>query len=246
MKAWLAAWLCLAGLAFGAPQYPRPQGFVNDFTGSLDPAFKQRLESGLRSAAQRGGPELSVVLVETTGGLSIEDYSLGLGRAWGIGKKEKNDGLLFLLALKDRTLRIEVGYGLEGDLPDGWVGRLRDEVVVPHLKSGDIQSALWAGSDALLKKAGSTGLDPRPDGERVSPGPDRLGTLSGFFGVGLLVFLFAVAVFLALRMKRPRTGWYGPTSRWGSGGGFGGGFGGGGFGGFGGGSFGGGGASGSW
>jgi uncharacterized protein len=239
-----------------AKALPKPQGFVNDFSGALDGGFRDKLESALRAASQRGGPEIAVVLQDSTDGESIEDYAVRLGRAWGVGKKGKNDGLLFLLALKDRKLFIATGYGLEGDLPDGWIGRLRDEVITPRLKAGRLEDALWLGCDALLKKKGDAGLvagSPNPVGDEGIWGPVKMADRSGLMVLLSLLAapLFILAAWLnwrVARANRGRRGWGGGFGGWGGGGWGGGGFsgGGGGFGGFGGGSFGGGGAGGSW
>lgn len=239
--------LVLAGQA-GAAVFPKPQGYVNDYASALEPGFKEKLEAGLRAASGRGGPELAVVVVQSTAPEETSDYAVGLLRAWGLGKKGKNNGLVFLLALKDRRLWISVGYGLEGALPDGWVGRLRDGAVVPLLKAGKIQEAIWTGSDSLLKKAGDPGLDPGTGLPPMREGEEGLPDGWLIFGLGMAALMF-VAIWLESRKQSRRRKIFG--SRWsgwsdGSGGGFGGGGSGGGFSGFGGGSGGGGGAGGSW
>jgi uncharacterized protein len=80
-----------------------------------------------RELYDKTGSEAAVVVIDTTGDESIEEYANGLFREWGIGNKQKNNGVLLLVAVKDRKMRIEVGYGLEGILPDGKTGRIRDE-----------------------------------------------------------------------------------------------------------------------
>lgn len=233
--------MLLSGVQAGAAVFPKPQGYVNDYVGILSAPFKEKLEGKLRVMASAGGPELSVVLVSTTGGLPVEDYSIALARSWGIGSKQKNNGILFLLAVKDRRLRVDVGYGLEGVLPDGVVGRIQDEVILPRLKQGDWESALWEGCGALADQAGYKGFDggpPRVKGGTVT----GLEVIQVFILIGMFIFIVGVMWLsrgVRVRGRRGRNGW--------GSGGFGGGSGsGGGFGGFGGGSFGGGGASRSW
>lgn len=236
---------CLAAGLTAEPAIPRPRGYVNDFAGALDAAFEAKLDSALAAANRRGGPQVAVVLVDQVPDGDLEGYSNELFNRWKIGRKGKDDGLLMLLALKDRRLRIEVGRGLEGDIPDGWAGRLRDEVIVPRLKQGNLPAALWAGCDGLLRKAGDPGLEGAGAGNVLPPQapPGMVGLV-----LGLVFIAFMIAISRGLGRRR-RGIWYGG----GWGGGFGGGFGGGGFGGsgggfggFGGGSSGGGGVSGGW
>lgn len=102
-----------------ARSLPKPQGFVNDFAGVIDEETQQQLEMKLIQLKNRSAIEFAVVTVETTGGQSIFDYSLALARQWKVGPKDSvGGGLLYLLAVKDRTWRIQVSRGLEKDLPN--------------------------------------------------------------------------------------------------------------------------------
>lgn len=252
-----AAALLLAPAAAAAPSLPpRPPTatFVNDFAGLLDAGTKSELEAVGRALDAKTGAEIVVVTVPSLGGVPIEDYALALFRAWGLGDKEKNNGVL-LLVDKERLLkgergkvRIEVGYGLEGAIPDGKAGRILDEKVLPFWQEGKYAEGIRAGYLALAAAvAEEYGVDLSADRTLNVLTDYRLAgdTLAGLPWelVPLLIFLF---IFLASSMGRRRRGfwWWG-----GFGGGWGGGFGGGGFGGgwggggFGGGSSGGGGAS---
>lgn len=227
------------------PKIPPPRGFVNDFAGVLDTDTVGRLESLITELKGKTGAEIAVVTVETTEPLSTFDYAMKVAEEWKPGAKEKDNGVVFLVAVKDRKLFILTGYGIEGTLPDGKVGAIRDQVIVPHFRRGDMPGGISAGTEALAATiAGEYGVQlsgarqPPLRRQRSQPSP-----------IALLVFLILFFVFmtrfglwpLLFMGHRPRHGTFGGTF---GGGGFGGGSGG--FGGFGGGSFGGGGAGGSW
>lgn len=244
----ILACLPAAGIA---PLPPRPPAatFVNDFAGLLDPGTKSELESIGRALDAETGAEIVVVTVPSLGGVPIEDYALELFRTWGLGDREKNNGVL-LLVDKERLLngqsgkvRIEVGYGLEGAIPDGKAGRILDEKVLPFWQEGKYAEGIRAGYLALAAAvAEEYGVDLGADRTLNVLTDYRLtANVSEGFAWEILPLLIFLFIFLAGGMGRRRRGfWY-----WGGfgGGGFGG-FGGGGFGGgFGGGSSGGGGAS---
>ncbi len=179
--------------------------------------------------------------VESLGGMDVSDYAVRLFKEWGIGEKDKNNGVLFLIAPNDRRTRIEVGYGLEPVLSDARTGRLLDDHVIPYFRTGDFPNGIMRGSFAIASTIAvdaNVSLSGIPiDIRRAQPVH-----LSAF--QALLVFLvILVIVFFVLR--NPWLFFFmGP--RGGGGGWGGGGFGGGGFGGFGGGMSGGGGASRGW
>src|SRR4029077_3943304 len=100
----------------------KPHGYVTDFAGALDPRGAQALEAYCAQLDAATGAQLAVVLVPTLDGEPIEDAAVRLFKEWDIGKKGKDEGILVLLAIKDRKQRAEVGYGLEGDIPDGYAG----------------------------------------------------------------------------------------------------------------------------
>ena len=117
--------LSLSTLA--AQQLPKPVGYVNDFAGVIDQNSKARMDSLIRILKEKTGVEIAVVTVDTIApSASIEDYSIRLAEQWGIGKKGEDTGILLLLAMGERRVRIEVGYGLEGIIPDGLAGEIID------------------------------------------------------------------------------------------------------------------------
>lgn len=232
--------------ALGLPE--RGAGFVTDLPGALDAGTRAELEDLARRYQAGSGHDIAVVLLATLGGRPIEDVGRAIGRTWGLGRAELNDGAVLLLALQDRELRIEVGRGLEGELTDLVCGRLIDHVLVPRLREGDLAGAVSEGLRLLHAAAGGE-YGELPD---APPADAVLATV-----LPLLVLLF-FAWLMARGGRRRRSAFPFPPGfpgglRAGRGfgglGGFGGGgFGGrgGGFGGFGGGGFGGGGAGRSW
>src|SRR5258707_5660550 len=116
---------------------PKPTGYVNDYAGVVDSATKDRLETTLGNLDRQKQIQFSVVTVDTTGGQEIFDYSLAVARGWGIGAKDaQKPSLLLLVAIKDRKYFTQVSRHLEGDLPDGLVGQIQREQLVPAFRAG--------------------------------------------------------------------------------------------------------------
>jgi uncharacterized protein len=143
---WLAMiWIALISAPVIAQDYPQPAGYVNDFAHILSSDAKSRLEARLSLLERETSAEVTFVSVETIGNATLEEYSVGLFQDWGIGKKEKDNGVLFLISLAEGDIRIEVGYGLESIITDGRSGRILDQDVVPFLDKGDIDQAVENG-----------------------------------------------------------------------------------------------------
>jgi uncharacterized protein len=246
----------LACLAITLPsfalQVPPLEGRINDRAALLSPAIKQRLTERLVAYENATGHQLAVLTIPSLEGDPIEDFSIRVVESWKLGKKSKDDGILVLVVYKDRKMRIEVGYGLEGELPDAAAGRIVRDVMVPRFRSGDYEGGIAAAVDAVIQKTGgqaATSATPS-DAPRNGTPARPLGLLgrilSGLFKLaffGIFGFIFLI-VWLLNRLGGRRSGGM-FFSGGGYGGGSGGGFGGGGFSG-GGGGFGGGGASGGW
>ncbi len=238
-------------LAEGAEKFPKPIGAVNDFANLISPQYRQEMNALAHEVLEKTGTSVVVVTLPTVGDNDPTDYANSLYRAWGIGKKGKDKGVLIFLALKERRIRIETGYGVEGILPDGLVGEILDRDVTPHLKKGDygrgLLNAMVSVSRVIAKDAkASLGNRPQVSGDMKPAASRKQRGVSRTSNVMSLLVLIIIAVLL-LGTRRGRdilplilflflTG-----GGRGGGGGFGG-FGGGGFGGFGGGSSGGGGA----
>jgi len=253
------AMLLSSGIA-AAGKFPNPVGHVNDFAGVLSTDTERKLENLLRGLKEKTGAEVAVVTVEDMGGLDELSYAVGLVEEWGIGSKERDDGLLLLIAVKERRMRIEVGYGLEHIITDARAGQIRDRFIVPYLRNDDYDTGVTQGvlaiASIIAEEKGVALEGLLPSGERPAPPRRKPGGPAPF--VNLVVMM--IIVFFLLSGRRGGRGLLagmilgsmmgGGRGRY-YGGGFGGGFGGGiggggGFGGFGGGFSGGGGASGGF
>ncbi|MBM5812072.1 MAG: YgcG family protein [Gammaproteobacteria bacterium] len=159
----LAAWLLLAGAAAALVPVPALERRATDLTGTLDAAALAAFEERLAAFEQRKGSQIAVLLVPTTAPEALEQYALRVVEAWRLGRKDVDDGVLLLVAKEDRALRIEVGYGLEGALPDAIAKRIVADVITPYFRGGDFAGGIGAGIEALIRVI---------DGEPL-PAPDR-------------------------------------------------------------------------
>lgn len=223
------------------------QSLVNDFAAVLTPDQKQALEDKLVLLDDSTSTQVAVVIVPTTGGYSISEYNQQLGRAWGVGDKRYNNGVVLLIAKADRKLDIAVGYGLEGALTDYTAKQIIDDVIVPRFKGNDYYGGIDDGINAIVAAVKGEYHAARDRGNHKT-------SLFEILVVIILIIVFLALIskgggggtFMSRRGSRPII-WPTGGSNWGGGGsGWSGGGSSGGFGGFGGGSFGGGGASGSW
>ena len=225
---------------------PAPAARVNDYAGLLGSEERARLEARLAEGERATGAQVVVAIFPALEGESLEDFSVRLAERWRIGQKGLDNGAILLAFVRDRTLRLEVGYGLEPLLPDAEAGRIIREVVAPRFRESRYAAGLGSAVEAIY-------------GRIAQPGAASRSTPKGWPPFAVVIFLAIVigslvaASYATVRRVRPRRlytlgpdGWYVPTipptgGGW-RGGGFprGGGFSGGG------GSFGGGGASGNW
>jgi uncharacterized protein len=237
---------------------PEPVGFVNDVAAVMDQASRAQLESFLVDQVEKKtGAQFAVLVVQTTAPLEPNEYKTRVFERWAIGKKGEDNGLLMLVALDERQVRFETGYGLEGVLPDGLQSRIFRDVMAPKFRAGDYAGGIRDGVlQCSARIAAEKGVTLEWNGEelRYTGDESRAARIDPLL-LGLIVFVvFIVLVSVissASRGTRGRGyygGWGGPWLGGGFGGGWGGGGGGGGggFGGFGGGSSGGGGGGGSW
>ena len=207
----------------------------------LSPNVERQLEARLQAYERDTGHQVIVWTGRTTGDVPLEEWAVRTFEAWGVGSKKLDDGLALFLFSEDRRIRIEVGYGLEGVIPDAIASRVINEVAVPALRAGDPDAAVVGSINDLLQRIGGE-RGPPQQVPRYAQRPTR------DVGAGnMIVFLVIGAIFLLLFITNPRLAMFLLFSLMsgGRGGGGGGGHGGGGFGG-GGGRSGGGGASGSW
>lgn len=242
-------WLTLMHAAVAQePTIPVARGYVSDYVGVVDASTTRYLNDLIQDLKDKTGAEIAIVVVESTAPLTDFDYAMKIAEAWKPGTKGKDNGIVFLVATKDRKMRILTGYGVEGILPDGRVGEIRDRLVRPAFRRSDYSGGIRAATEemaAIIARSAGVQL-------RTVPLNHGAGTTRPIAS-GLLPILLLI-IFLLLLFRFPLLPLFmGPGSRRagfgsGFGGGFGGGFsgGGGGFGGFGGGDFGGGGAGGDW
>jgi uncharacterized protein len=236
---------------------PAPAARVNDYAALLAEAERSRLETLLAEREGATGVQMAIAIFPSLEGENLEDFAIRLAERWRIGSKERDDGVILLVFVQDRRVRLEVGYGLEPVIPDAVAGRIIREELAPRFRDNQPAAGLEAVIDAVYARV-EGGAAARPGDRRGSRPP---WPIVGFVGVIALVMLILgwEVMSTAHRNRRrlytlgPRgwhvpsgRGWYGGGGPWIGGGGSGGGSrGGGGFSG-GGGSFGGGGASGRW
>ncbi len=252
----LLAFVCVQTFAQDFPPKPNPPKLVNDYLRMLTPDQAQALEQKLVDFDKRTSTQITIVTTDDIKGMDAGDYAVALGKDWGVGNANFNNGVVFLVyRSKDNTKRkvfIAPGSGLEGVLPDYTCAEIIDNEVRPYLKDGDFYRALENGTTAIIKAT---------EGKYAAPkgyGKGKAG--SSVFKIIFIIILIIVFLSISSRgggggsymSRRGYRGFAGPTIWWGGGGssGWGGGGssggGGGGFGGFGGGGFGGGGAGGDW
>lgn len=246
-----------------APEFPKLTGRVVDAANVIPDDEEARLTQKLAALEQQSRRQLVIVTIPSLQGYEISDYGYQLGRAWGIGSKQRNDGALLIVAPNEKKLRVEVGYGLEPVLTDGYSSDVINNVIVPRFKAGDLAGGIEAGTDAIIQQL----TLPAEEAQKIAAEADAARSDSGG-GFGGAIFVLFVLFFFVLPVLRGMFGggrryrgsglggavgnvilWdtlgrmgSGRSSDWGGGGS---GWGGGGFSG-GGGSFGGGGSSGSW
>lgn len=181
--------LFLLAASLAALDVPFLSGRVNDLANVIPADARQRIEQKLAGFEQKTGAQVAVLTVPSLEGEAIEDFSLRVVEAWKLGQKGKDNGVLFLIAPQDRRMRIEVGYGLEGDLTDLETNKIMDNVVAPNFRNGDYGGGIERGVDGILAALqGQEVVAPETGGgaqEIRSPG----GGLNG------LLFAFVIGVF---------------------------------------------------
>jgi len=230
---------------------PRPSGPVLDQGEMLSGAEEQRLARKISAFEDTTSTAVVVVTLQSLNGAPIADYAVTLGRAWGVGQEEKNNGVVLLVSRGDREMFIATGYGVEGALPDAIANRIVERVITPAFRQGQFYAGIDRGVDAIIQA--TKGEFEADEAARSASSDDGM-PMALIFTLLVLVYFVGTSFFRGggggnrSRRSRRQHGDM-PLIIWGGGGGSGGGGfggGGGGFGGFGGGSFGGGGAGGSW
>jgi uncharacterized protein len=262
-----AGWMCLAALALAllwpacasaSPTFPELTGRIVDSANLLSPEDRSAVEGELKALEEKSSDQLVVVTLPSLQGYEIEDYGYQLGRHWGIGQKDKNNGVLLIVAPNERKVRIEVGRGLEPVVTDLMSKIIIENAIVPEFRKGNFSAGIRAGvrdlKDTLLGDAEA--VKERARGLDHGDGPDWIGLLIIAFWIAVVLFIIYQQSRYAAKeatlgpQRRRRNGGIvvlpgGASDSWGGGGWSSGGGGGGGCSG-GGGDFGGGGSSGSW
>lgn len=172
-------------------QVPPLSGRVVDAAGVLDATQKRALESKLEAFELRKGTQIVVLIIDSTVPEPIESFGIRVAETWKVGRKGVDDGLLIIVASGDRAMRIEVGYGLEGVIPDATAKRLIEEVFIPGFRAGDINQGLSAGLDRVMALIDGEPLPPPKPQGRAS----GLQSLEGYFVVFMmLVFVVGGAL----------------------------------------------------
>lgn len=185
------ALLFAIGLALAQVPVPPLTARVTDLTGTLTTQQRAALEERLAAFEARKGSQVAVLMVPTTQPETIEQFSIRAAEAWKVGRKGVDDGALLVVALKDRTLRIEVGYGLEGALPDARAKRIIEDYIVPRFKAGDFFGGIDAGVSRMMSVIDGEPLPP----PRAAPGTAvRDGGGPGLYELLLVGFMLVFVV----------------------------------------------------
>lgn len=234
--------ILLVCASHAAPDFPPLTGRVVDTAGLLDAGTEASLTEKLDALEQQTTDQVVVVTLPSLQGETIETFGFQLGRHWGIGQKEKNNGAILIVAVKERKVRIEVGYGLEGTLTDALIKVIIESAIIPRFKSGDFAGGITAGTTDLISAltgGKETLMARRPSTQKYESTIDKIFTIIIFLIIAYhiyLVFSGRKSIFSGSG-RSSSGGWSSGGGGWsGGGGGFSGG----------GGSFGGGGSSGGW
>jgi uncharacterized protein len=170
------------------PIPPAPTQYVTDTTGFLPPEVVDRLNTRLHDYEQQTRHQIIVYIGSTTGGVPIEDWATRAFEKWGVGRKGLDDGLALFIMAKDRRLRVEVGYGLEGDVGDLRAHQIIDDVIVPRIRAGDNAGAVEGGVEALIERIA------KPEAANGGASPAERGGRSRALTAGQILFFGILAV----------------------------------------------------
>lgn len=176
--------LCFLNSATAFVDVPKLESPVTDLTATLTTAEAQALESKLLAFEAKKGSQIAVLIVPTTEPEDIAQFGIKVADLWRIGRKGVDDGLILIIAKDDRKFRIEVGYGLEGVIPDAVAKRITSEIIKPYFKNGDIAGGVNAGVDQIMKLIEGEPLPPPPESSSSTnySGGDGSGFIFALFG----------------------------------------------------------------
>ena len=194
--------LLLASSPARALEVPPLRGRVNDYAGMIPADRAQALEERLARFESESGHQIAVLTIPSLEGDSLEDFSIRVAENWKLGKKGFDNGAILLIARNDRRLRIEVGYGLEGVLPDAIANRIINEVITPRFRTGDYAGGIEAGIDSIMSVTKGEPLPERSRGTgRNAPQGSPL--------MNVLMITTILALFIGLTRRRVRGGVFG-------------------------------------
>lgn len=198
----------LAAARLAVPNLPMPQEYVDDLANVITPEHKHALNGILQELEQKTGAQYIILTVQTTGGIPIEDFSIELAHnRWKLGQKDKDNGLLFTLAVKDRGYRFEVGYGLEGSVTDRFAGQVGRDVLVPYLKKGQYSQGIYEANLRIVQRIAQEAGVQLTGMPHLPPGPTAYNPLTPVLGqrnaptccvgpcCGFLILLFLFMMF---------------------------------------------------
>ncbi len=204
---WLAL-LPLHGRAEGPIPLPPLTAAVTDLTGTLAASDKAALEANLQAFNEASGSQIVILIVPATAPESIEQFSIRLAESWKIGRKELDDGVIVIVAKNERRMRIEVGYGVEGAIPDATAKRLIDEYMAPAFRQGDFAGGLRSTVAMLQKRIRGEALPP-PKASTQENEIDSEGLLLGVIALaGIARSLFGLAGSLAVAAVAGGLAWF--------------------------------------
>lgn len=171
-------------------EVPYLAGRVNDLADLLSPGAETAIEAQLQQLEESTGTQVAVLTIPSLGDEVLEDFSLRVAETWKLGRGQFDDGVLILIARDDRKMRVEVGYGLEGTIPDAYAKRIADDLMKPHFRTGDFDGGVTAAVEAVAGLVtGDDSLPPpgsgSPTSQPASGGPGAIGFVFFLIPVGL-------------------------------------------------------------
>lgn len=186
----------IPSITFGYISPGQPKGFINDFAGILKPETVTTLNQKLEQFSKETGNEISVVTISKLGDETVETYAEKLFQEWGIGKEKEDNGLLLLISIEDREMRIEVGYGLEAQVTDIGSGRVIREILTPAFQAGDFDRGIIQAVDTITRLASGEAMPTNSSVEQVN--------WSRFFPYAIFIIVYLAAI-----LGRSKSWWAG-------------------------------------
>jgi uncharacterized protein len=189
-------------LAFAFTVPARPQTYLSDYAGILSTKDSSAIESKLEAYEKQSTNEIAVVIINSLDGDTIENVAQEIFTAWGIGKKDKNNGVLFLISIGDHKTRIQTGYGVEGDLTDLGTSYIQSDIVTPAFRAGDYAGGINGAVDAMIQSLGGTQIVPTDYAPQNSSGNNF--SWQFIFIAGFIFLQMAASI-----LGRTKSWWFG-------------------------------------